>query len=72
MEATAGRDRSRVAPRSRAAPGGGAGTGQRRSRVVPSPIMPAPRRYTTEAIVLTRFDLGEADRVLTLITPGLG
>ncbi len=34
--------------------------------------MPAPRRYTTEAIVLTRFDLGEADRVLTLITPGLG
>lgn len=34
--------------------------------------MPAPRRYTTEAIVLTRFDLGEADRVLTLITPGWG
>ena len=31
--------------------------------------MPMPRRYTTEAIVLTRFDLGEADRVLTLITP---
>lgn len=31
--------------------------------------MPAPRRYTTEAIVLSRFDLGEADRVLTLITP---
>ena len=31
--------------------------------------MPSPRRYTTEAIVLTRFDLGEADRVLTLITP---
>ena len=31
--------------------------------------MPIPRRYTTEAIVLTRFDLGEADRVLTLITP---
>ncbi len=31
--------------------------------------MPVPRRYTTEAIVLTRFDLGEADRVLTLITP---
>ncbi len=40
--------------------------------MVPSSIMPAPRRYTTEAIVLTRFDLGEADRVLTLITPGLG
>ena len=34
--------------------------------------MPAPRRYTTDAIVLSRFDLGEADRVLTLITPGMG
>jgi len=34
--------------------------------------MPVPRRYTTEAIVLTRFDLGEADRVLTLITPAGG
>ena len=34
--------------------------------------MPAPRRYVTDAIVLTRFDLGEADRVLTLITPELG
>ena len=34
--------------------------------------MPIPRRYTTEAIVLSRFDLGEADRVLTLITPGSG
>ena len=34
--------------------------------------MPAPRRYVTDAIVLSRFDLGEADRVLTLITPGLG
>ena len=34
--------------------------------------MPAPRRYTTDAIVLSRFDLGEADRVLTLITPGVG
>ena len=34
--------------------------------------MPAPRSYTTDAIVLTRFDLGEADRVLTLITPGVG
>ncbi|MFL5777417.1 MAG: DNA repair protein RecO [Chloroflexota bacterium] len=31
--------------------------------------MPLPRRYSTEAIVLSRFDLGEADRVLTLITP---
>jgi DNA repair protein RecO (recombination protein O) len=34
--------------------------------------MPVPRRYTTEAIVLSRFDLGEADRVLTLITPANG
>ena len=34
--------------------------------------MPVPRRYTTEAIVLTRFDYGEADRILTLITPGIG
>jgi DNA repair protein RecO (recombination protein O) len=34
--------------------------------------MPMPRRYTTEAIVLSRFDLGEADRVLTLITPTAG
>jgi DNA repair protein RecO (recombination protein O) len=31
--------------------------------------VPAPRRYVTDAIVLSRFDLGEADRVLTLITP---
>ena len=34
--------------------------------------MPIPRRYTTDAIVLSRFDLGEADRVLTLITPAGG
>src|SRR5438552_13444351 len=34
--------------------------------------MPIPRRYTTDAIVLSRFDLGEADRVLTLITPDVG
>src|SRR3954465_3473205 len=34
--------------------------------------MPIPRRYSTDAIVLSRFDLGEADRVLTLITPGIG
>jgi len=31
--------------------------------------MPVPRRYVTDAMVLSRFDLGEADRVLTLITP---
>jgi DNA repair protein RecO (recombination protein O) len=34
--------------------------------------MPVPRRYTTEAIVLSRFDYGEADRILTLMTPGGG
>jgi DNA repair protein RecO (recombination protein O) len=34
--------------------------------------MPVSRRYTTEAIVLSRFDYGEADRILTLITPGGG
>jgi DNA repair protein RecO (recombination protein O) len=34
--------------------------------------VPVPRRYVTDAIVLSRFDLGEADRVLTLITPGAG
>jgi len=31
-----------------------------------------PRRYTTDAIVLSRFDYGEADRILSLITPGSG
>jgi DNA repair protein RecO (recombination protein O) len=34
--------------------------------------MPVPRRYTTEAIVLKRFDYAEADRILTLMTPGGG
>ena len=34
--------------------------------------MPVPRRYSTDAIVLSRFDYGEADRILTLITPGGG
>ncbi len=34
--------------------------------------MPAPRRYTTDAIVLSRFDYAEADRILTVLTPGLG
>ncbi len=34
--------------------------------------MPRSRVYLTDAIVLSRFDLGEADRVLTLITPGYG
>ena len=35
-------------------------------------MVPIPRRYTTEAIVLSRFDFGEADRILTLITPAWG
>ncbi len=35
-------------------------------------LVPVPRRYSTDAIVLSRCDLGEADRVLTLITPALG
>lgn len=30
------------------------------------------RLYKTDAIVLSRFELGEADRVLTLLTPHLG
>lgn len=34
--------------------------------------MPTPRMYRTPAIVLSRFELGEADRVLTLLTPELG
>jgi DNA repair protein RecO (recombination protein O) len=36
------------------------------------PNVPIPRRYTTDAIVLSRFDYGEADRILTLITPNDG
>jgi len=34
--------------------------------------VPAPRHYTTDAIVLSRFDYGEADRILTILTPGSG
>jgi DNA repair protein RecO (recombination protein O) len=34
--------------------------------------VPPPRRYVTEAIVLSRFDYGEADRILTLMTPSGG
>lgn len=34
--------------------------------------MPAPRLYVTDAIVLSRFDYGEADRIMTLFTPTLG
>ena len=34
--------------------------------------MTAPRVYKTEAIVLKRINLGEADKILTLYTPNLG
>jgi len=31
--------------------------------------VPRPRTYKTRAIVLAHFDLGEADRIITLLTP---
>ena len=34
--------------------------------------MPKPRSYQTEAIIIKKFKLGEADRILTLYTPHLG
>jgi DNA repair protein RecO (recombination protein O) len=34
--------------------------------------VPNPRLYVTDAIVLSRFDYGEADRIMTLFTPALG
>jgi DNA repair protein RecO (recombination protein O) len=34
--------------------------------------VPTPRLYVTDAIVLSRFDYGEADRIMTLFTPELG
>src|SRR3954452_12562206 len=34
--------------------------------------MPSRRPYVTDAIVLLRFELGEADRVLTVLTPEFG
>jgi DNA repair protein RecO (recombination protein O) len=34
--------------------------------------MPIPRVYVTDAIVLSRFDYGEADRIMTLFTPAYG
>ncbi len=34
--------------------------------------VPSRRLYVTDAIVLTHFDYGEADRILTLLTPELG
>jgi DNA repair protein RecO (recombination protein O) len=35
-------------------------------------MMPQERLYRTEAIILRRADLGEADRLLTIFTPGRG
>src|SRR5687768_15216428 len=35
-------------------------------------MSPRPRVYKTEAIVMRTMDLGEADRVLTVLTPRLG
>jgi DNA repair protein RecO (recombination protein O) len=34
--------------------------------------VPSSRLYVTDAIVLTRFDYGEADRIMTLFTPQIG
>jgi DNA repair protein RecO (recombination protein O) len=34
--------------------------------------VPRPRTYKTRAIVLAHLDLGEADRIVTLLTPELG
>jgi DNA repair protein RecO (recombination protein O) len=34
--------------------------------------VPRPRTYRTRAIVLAHFDLGEADRIITLLTPEAG
>lgn len=34
--------------------------------------MPEPREYSTEAIVIRKTKLGEADSILTFFTPGLG
>ncbi|MFH0847476.1 MAG: DNA repair protein RecO [Chloroflexota bacterium] len=34
--------------------------------------MPNPRTYQTEAIIIKKIKLGEADRILTLFTPDLG
>lgn len=34
--------------------------------------MPEPRNYQTEAIIIKKIKLGEADRILTLYTPDHG
>ena len=41
-------------------------------RVNPSQVMNLPRVYKTEAVVIKRIKLGEADRILTLFTPNYG
>ena len=35
-------------------------------------LVPNPRLYVTDAIVLSRFDYGEAERIMTLFTPTHG
>ena len=66
----------RVRRRSAVLDGAGAPDGSRGARAIGAAYRsrpcPSPRRYVTDAIVLSRFDLGEADRVLTLITPDHG
>jgi DNA repair protein RecO (recombination protein O) len=44
------------------------------ARSVPDrlPVSPRSRLYKTEGIILRGFNLGEADRVLTILTPHLG
>ncbi|MDD5605269.1 MAG: DNA repair protein RecO [Dehalococcoidales bacterium] len=34
--------------------------------------MPPPREYQTEAVIIRKTRLGEADRIITIYTPGLG
>ncbi len=45
---------------------------RRESRTAVELMSPRPRVYKSEAIVLRTMDLGEADRVLTVLTPRLG
>ena len=34
--------------------------------------MPPPHEYQTEAVIIRKTRLGEADRIITFYTPGLG
>ena len=83
MIATGGRPgpcgRARVrAVRRRANAPSGAGQGCRATRAAGPGSgcyragVPGRRLYVTDAIVLSRFDFGEADRILTLLTPEFG